>query len=104
MRKGQLFTVGTPGDENTTYPDRLRRIVRIAKAGGVTTITQDPALPQAAAALGAANDAAIVRPATHVRARLATPGRGAPAARRGRSRPLRAVDHRMDRARGDGVR
>ena len=74
MRKGQLFTVGTPGDENTTYPDRLRRIVRIAKAGGVTTITQDPALPQAAAALGAANDAAIVRPATHVRARLATPG------------------------------
>ena len=72
MRKGQLFTVGNPDDLDTLHPRRVRRIVALSREGGATYITQEPALPQTAT--GAAEAAALVQPATHIPARLTTPG------------------------------
>ena len=74
MRKGQFFTVGDPADADTVHPRRIRRIVATPVQGppNHTLIQQEPALPQTQT--GDANPAALVQPATHVAARLTTPG------------------------------
>ena len=73
MRVGQMFTVGDPTDSDTTHPRRVRKITGVDQgAGGLTTVQQVPPLPQLET--GSANAAALVEPATHIPARLTTPG------------------------------
>ena len=72
MRVGQMFTVGVPTDPDTQHPRRVRRITGITISGGNATIQQWPPLPQAA--LGTTDMAARISPATHIPARITTPG------------------------------
>ena len=74
MRKGQFFTVGDPDDADTIHPRRIRRIVGVPLRGppSHTRLQQEPALHQGQT--GDGNPAALVEPATHVAARLTTPG------------------------------
>ena len=78
MRVGQLFTVGDPDDPGTLNPRRIRRITKIERAPGppiIATVHAVPPLPQQAT--GAGEAAALFSPATHVAARVASPGSGA---------------------------
>ena len=75
MQEGMFFVVGDEDDPNTRAPGRVRIITGLAVDAGETTIQQWPPLPQAQT--GAANNAAKLRAATSIRARIATPGSGA---------------------------